>query len=169
MKLLGAEVADSEEDVLALERFLPFRMSVLGNRLTRMVARVYAQRYRLSAPEWRTLAVLGRYGATTANRVVEYTAMDKVRVSRAVAKLLTSGYITRHADPKDRRRAILGLTPAGAGIYREIVPLVLAVEEEIVTTLNPEEREALSRTLAKLEQHIAGRGEADIEADIEIA
>src|SRR5579863_9877072 len=84
-----------------LDHFLPFRLSVLGNRVTRAVAHVYAKRFQLSAPEWRTLAVLGRHGAMPAHGVIEHTAMDKVRVSRAVARLLASGRITRHADAND--------------------------------------------------------------------
>ena len=92
---------------------MPFRLSVLANRMTRAVARVYMRRLQLSAPEWRTMAVLGRFGAMTANSVVERTAMDKVRVSRAVTRLLAAGHITRRTDPEDRRRAILDLTPTG--------------------------------------------------------
>src|ERR1700721_4778384 len=99
-----------------LERFMPFRLSVLANRMTRAVALVYMRRFHLSAPEWRTLAVLGRFGAMTAHSVVERTAMDKVRVSRAVTRLLQLGHITRRTDPLDRRRAILDLTPGGMGI-----------------------------------------------------
>jgi DNA-binding MarR family transcriptional regulator len=149
---------------LELEHFLPFRLSVLGNRLTRAVARVYARRFRLSAPEWRTMCVLGRYGPTTANDVVEQTAMDKVRVSRAVARLLASGRITRRTDPKDRRRAILDLTAEGRAVYDRIVPLALAVEAELITDLSPQERETLDAVMAKLESRTAGNfAEEDIE------
>jgi DNA-binding MarR family transcriptional regulator len=139
----------------AIELFLPFRLSVLSNRLTRASARVYTRRFRLSAPEWRTLAVLGRYGAMNANAVVERTAMDKVRVSRSVARLLAAGHITRHADAADRRRAVLELTPQGDGVYREIVPLVRAVEEDLLQDLSGEERAALERVFAKIETRAA--------------
>lgn len=140
---------------LDLERFLPFRLSVLANRLTRAVARVYMQRFHLSAPEWRTMAVLGLYGAMSANSVVERTAMDKVRVSRAVARLLAAGRITRHTDVEDRRRAILDLTPKGRADYEQIVPMVLAVESELLSELGPEERTALDQIMHKLERHTA--------------
>jgi DNA-binding MarR family transcriptional regulator len=142
--------------LLELELFLPFRLSVLGNRLTRAVARVYARRFQLSAPEWRTMAVLGRYGAMAANGVVERTAMDKVRVSRAVARLLASGRITRRADAEDRRRAILDLTPAGRAVYEQIVPLALAVEAELVSDLTEQEKATLSTVMRKLEARTAG-------------
>src|SRR5229473_1961263 len=113
-----------------LDHFLPFRLSVLANRVTRAVARVYSRRFQLSAPEWRTMAVLGRFGPMTANSVVERTAMDKVRVSRAVARLLARNRVSRRTDPDDRRRAILDLTPEGRMIYGKVVPMVLAVESE---------------------------------------
>jgi DNA-binding MarR family transcriptional regulator len=147
-----------ETSALALEHFLPFRLSVLSNRLTRAVARVYAQRYQLSAPEWRTMAVLGRYGTMTANSVVERTAMDKVRVSRAVARLLVTNRVTRRTDPEDRRRAILDLTAEGRSIYNQIVPLVLAVENELLGELSKDERAALDGVLRKLEGRTQLRG-----------
>jgi DNA-binding MarR family transcriptional regulator len=136
---------------LALERFLPFRLSVLSNRMTRAVARVYIRPFRLTAPEWRTMAVLGRYGAMSANSVGEHTSMDKVRVSRSVAKLVAVGHITRRSDPGDRRRAILELTAKGHATFRQIVPLVLAIEAELIASLSPAERDALDDIITKLE------------------
>jgi DNA-binding MarR family transcriptional regulator len=151
---------------LDLERFLPFRLSVLANRLTRAVARVYMQRFHLSAPEWRTMAVLGLYGAMSANSVVERTAMDKVRVSRAVARLLAAGRITRRTDVEDRRRAILDLTGKGRADYEQIVPMVLAVERELLSELGEEERSMLDQIMRKLERRTAADFAGAIE-DIE--
>ena len=150
-----------EDGVLALEQFVPFRLSVLSNRMTRAVARVYARRFRLSAPEWRAMAVLGRYGAMAASSVVDRTAMDKVRVSRAVARLLRLGHLTRRTDPEDRRRAILDLTPAGLAVYRQVVPLVLAIEMELLSELSAEERSTLHSAIAKIEARVAHMPAAD--------
>ncbi len=146
------------EGLFVLERFVPFRLSVLANRMTRAVAGVYARRFNVSAPEWRTLAVLGRFGAMTANNVVERTAMDKVRVSRAVTRLLELGYITRRTDPLDRRRAILELTASGNNVYRQIAPRALAVERELLQALEPEERTAFESAISKLEGRVFGAG-----------
>jgi len=151
----GLEVQPLEAP-LALEEYVPFRISVLANRMTRAVAAVYGKRFRLSAPEWRTMAVLGRYGALSGNSVVERTAMDKVRVSRTVAKLVTSGLITRRSDPEDRRRAILDLTPKGVAVYRQIVPLVLATETELLAVLSGEERALFHSLVGKLEKRTSG-------------
>lgn len=156
MSAMAREVAlpARPRNVFELARFLPFRLTILSNRLTRRVARFYSQRFKLSAPEWRTIAVLGQHGAMSANTVIVQTTMDKVRVSRAVAKLLKSGYITRDADPEDRRRAILALTPKGVELYRQIVPLVQEVEAEILATLSAEDRSILDHALAHIEAYL---------------
>ncbi len=151
----GPPPSESKARALDLERFLPFRLSVLANRVTRAVARVYARRFQLSAPEWRTMAVLGRYGAMTANSVVERTSMDKVRVSRAVARLLARERVTRRTDPDDRRRAILDLTPEGRAVYAMVVPMVMAVESELLSGLSAEERTMLDQVVRKLEERTA--------------
>ena len=143
-----------------LGKYLPFRLTVLSNRLTRRVAHFYAERFKLSAPEWRTMAVLGQQGAMSANAVISQTTMDKVRVSRAVAKLLKAEFITREADPQDRRRAILALTSAGQEVYRQIVPLVQEVEAEIIAALSGPERAVLDNALAKIEAYLQQSGVA---------
>lgn len=141
-----------------LGKYLPFRLTVLSNRLTRRVARFYGEQFKLSAPEWRTMAVLGQQGAMSANSVIVQTTMDKVRVSRAVAKLLKAGLITREADPADRRRAILDLTAPGREIYSQVVPLVQTIEAEIVAELSAPERAILDNALNKIEAYLEQQG-----------
>jgi DNA-binding MarR family transcriptional regulator len=148
----GVRAADR---AFELETFVPFRLSVLANRMTRAVAQVYMHRFHLAAPEWRTLAVLGRFGAMSANSVAERTAMDKVRVSRAIGRLMQMGHITRKTDTADRRRAILDLTATGHSVYRQIVPRALAVEEEILANLSAEDRTAFERVLERLEVRVS--------------
>jgi len=148
-----------------LGKFVPYRLAVLSNKLARRIARHYGERFKLTAPEWRTMAVLGQHGAMSANSVIVQTTMDKVRVSRAVAKLLHAGYITRIADPADRRRAVLELTPKGAEVYRQIVPLVQTVEAEILAELTQDERASLEGALGKIEAYLEAAGEAGVDAD----
>jgi DNA-binding MarR family transcriptional regulator len=136
---------------LELEHFLPYRLSVLTNRISTAIARVYVRRFGLAVPEWRVMAVLGRFGAMSANAVCERTAMDKVRVSRAVARLAASGRLDRRIDEADRRRALLALTPQGRTAYAEIGPLALAVEARLLAQLDPADRADLARLLPKLE------------------
>ena len=68
---------------LDLDHFLPYRLSVLSNRISSAIAREYSQRFALGVTEWRVMAVLARYPGLSASKVALRTAMDKVAVSRA--------------------------------------------------------------------------------------
>lgn len=107
----------SAQEFLVLEAFIPYRLSVLANRISSAIARDYQARFGLRVPGWRVMAVIGRFGADTAKGLCEQTAMDKVTVSRASTSLLSKQYLDRAFDPDDRRRTIFNLTPAGRGIH----------------------------------------------------
>lgn len=141
-----------EHTVLELDRFLPYRLSVLSNRISQDIARLYAERFDLSVTEWRVLAVLGRYPGLSAGELAERTAMDKVVVSRAVASLLASGRLKRDTHGRDRRRSVLALSARGTRIYDEVAPLALAYEQRLLAGLDAAERAAFDRLLARLEE-----------------
>ncbi|NQW10222.1 MAG: winged helix-turn-helix transcriptional regulator [Alphaproteobacteria bacterium] len=145
------EPTDPEDGTaLTLERFLPYRLSVLSNTVSKGIAALYADRFGITIPEWRVLAVLGRFGSATSADICGRTAMDKVQVSRAIQRLTTSGMVNRQVDPADRRRATIAMTAKGRGVYREIVPLALSCEATLLENLNPAEREQLDALLSKL-------------------
>jgi DNA-binding MarR family transcriptional regulator len=139
-----------EHAELDLDRFLPYRLSVLSNRISQAIARLYQARFGFGITEWRVIAVLGRNPELSANAVAERTAMDKVAVSRAVAHLLERGLLLREMHGDDRRRSVLALSEAGIRIYDEIVPLALGRERKLLATLDAEERRQLERILEKL-------------------
>jgi DNA-binding MarR family transcriptional regulator len=137
--------------VLELDRFLPYRLSVLSNRVSQDIARLYAERFGLGITQWRILAVLGRYPDLSATEVAERTAMDKVAVSRAVASLLEAGLLRRRAHGADRRKSVLELSARGYRIYDEVAPLALAFEQRLLAGLAPDERQTLLALLDKLD------------------
>ncbi len=108
---------------LRLPDFLPYRLSVLANTISNTLARSYADRFGVSIPQWRVMAVLGDDPGRSANELVERTRMDKVSVSRAVSGLAADGRVLRRSDPTDRRRSLLRLSASGRSIYEKIVPL----------------------------------------------
>ena len=140
----------TDRPILELERFLPYRLSVLSNRLSNAIAKSYETRFQLSVTEWRVIAVLGRFRGLSANEVAERTAMDKVAVSRAVARLLESGRLQRDLHENDRRRSVLELSPAGYEIYEAVAPIALSYESALLEALEPAERELLMKLLDKL-------------------
>ena len=137
---------------LDLEHFLPYRLSVLSNRVSQGIARTYQQRFGLSVTEWRVIAILGRYSGASATEVAQRSAMDKVAVSRAVRRLLEAGRIEREPNDADRRERHLRLTDAGRALHDEIVPAALAYEQRIREALTADENAVLERLMEKLEK-----------------
>ncbi|MCR6686587.1 MarR family winged helix-turn-helix transcriptional regulator [Pseudoxanthomonas sp.] len=142
--------ADAGHAQLDLEYFLPYRLSVLSNRVSQTIADMYQKRFGLAITEWRVMAVLGRFPDLSANEVAERTAMDKVAVSRAVAKLLERSLIKREIHSDDRRRSVLALSEVGYTVYDEIAPMALAAEQRLIATLDEQERTTLDRLMHKL-------------------
>ena len=139
-----------DRNLLDLEHFLPYRLSVLSNRISQDIARLYAKRFELGITEWRVLAVLGRYPGLSTSQLAERTAMDKVAVSRAVASLLAAGRLKRDTHGDDRRRSVLELSEEGYRVYAEVAPAAIAYERRLLSCLSAQDQAALSRLLDQL-------------------
>ena len=143
---------------LILEDFLPYRLSILSNTVSTRIAEVYEKQFGLSIPEWRVIAILGRFPGLSAVEVAERTLMDKVAVSRAVTKLVKSGRIDREFADADRRRSILNLSEEGRRVHNEIAPLALRFERDLLEGLSPDETETLNTIMDRLltRAHVLG-------------
>jgi DNA-binding MarR family transcriptional regulator len=137
-------------DLLDLEHFLPYRLSVLSNRISQDIATLYAERFDLNITQWRIIAILGRYPSLSANEVAERTAMDKVAVSRALALLLKQKRIKRQFDKQDLRRSVLQLSAAGKNIYLQVAPLAKKLQDALLMDFSEKERLQLNVLLDKL-------------------
>jgi len=144
--------ATAEHAPLQLEHFLPYRLSILSNTISQAIADDYQRRYDISVTEWRVMAVLGRFEGLSAREVAERTAMDKVAVSRALARLVDAGRVDRATHDSDKRRSVLSLTAAGWTMHDEVAPMARAREREVLAKLNGEEQVWLTRILDKLLQ-----------------
>lgn len=142
---------ESSSATLLLADFLPYRLSVLSNRISRSIADGYEERFQLTLAEWRVMAVLGEEPDLSAGQVADRTAMDKVAVSRAVSKLLAAGRIERHFANEDRRRSVLALSDTGQKIYHEIIPIALGYEAKLLERFSDEEKDQLDTLLSKLQ------------------
>jgi DNA-binding MarR family transcriptional regulator len=159
---LGEEgVTAPPPPALDLETFLPYRLSVLANRVSRALAEVYEARFGITPSEWRLIAILARFGPMSANGVCDRSAMDKVQVSRAVARAGAAGLVARRIDHEDRRRSVLSLTGQGRTVHDRIVPLAREVEARLLDGLDAGERALLSALIDRLGRRAADLGGGD--------
>ena len=129
---------------LELEKFLPYRLSVLAQLVSESLHDLYAGPFDLTVTQWRVMAALGRFAPLTASDVGKRIVMDKVAVSRAVSGLMRRGLVERATDKADRRRASLRLSARGRAMHARIVPIALTYEARLSEALNPEERQVFN-------------------------
>ena len=138
-------------NALDLEHFLPYRVAVLSQRVSRALARRYEAQFGITIPQWRCLAVLGRINDVTAGELGGRAQLDKVQTSRALRGLVARGLVDRRTDTDDRRAVRLDLTADGHALYAELASVALAWERDLTQALGLSERRAIDRVLNKLD------------------
>ena len=136
--------------LLTLSGFLPYRLSVTSNAVSRRIADVYRTRFGLSVPEWRLIAVVAEHETATQAGLADATRMDRMTISRAATALVARGVLTR-TTADDRRTLQLSLTVEGRALHAEIAPLALAMEAQLLQQFSTDERSQLMALLARLE------------------
>ncbi|HTT00579.1 MAG TPA: MarR family winged helix-turn-helix transcriptional regulator [Steroidobacteraceae bacterium] len=141
---------------LRLQDYLPYRLSVAANAVSRLIAQAYEDRFGLTIPQWRLLAVLADEGPLTQQTLCGRTIMDKVTVMRAARGLLRRRLVRRLPNAHDRRSHRLVLSKAGERMYAAIVPLAREYESRLLAGIERREAERLEELLRRLE-HAATR------------
>ena len=148
-----------DRSILTLERYLPYRLSILSNRVSGRIAETYGDKFAISVTEWRIMAVLGEYPGISADEVSNKTQIEKSILSRAISKLLNRNLLNREIDPADKRRSMLKLSKTGQSVYDEIVPIAYDMEKELPNCFNAEETEAFSKLVDRLYEHARQLGD----------
>ena len=83
---------------------------------------------------------------TLSNRV----AFDPATFGSVIGRIEVKGWVTREADPGDRRRKLLWITPEGEKMALDMKRAVAKAQQRIVAPLDAAERKQLSVLLGKL-------------------
>jgi DNA-binding MarR family transcriptional regulator len=143
-----------------LAGFLPYKLGVVLESVSRVFAERYLGSANLTIPEWRALAVIARKGSLSPTAIGQRTAMDKVKVSRATQSLVGKGLLLQSADPSDGRGRLLRLTRKGAATHARMVPIATSLEAEVFSHLTRAETVALDKILTKLGSHLETTADA---------
>ena len=133
-----------------LESFLPYRLSVLEQQISRAIFLKYGEKHDLSRMQWRVLSTLAMFDGVTAREICNFTRMEKMQASRAISGLESQGLLSQKTSPLDHRANVLSLTPRGKEVYSQIVPEVLREEQRIFSCLEENELQSLHQLVHKL-------------------
>ncbi|WP_187429247.1 hypothetical protein ROLI_029200 [Roseobacter fucihabitans] len=133
-----------------LSDFLPYKLSVLSSRVTKMLSNVYGEKYGLSTPEWRVLVHVARREKMSVREIHDSVYLEKPSVSRAVTKLEKAGFLAKTTCDKDHRLVEIELTEAGLDVFNGIVPEALSFEAALLGAFSDTERDQLDALLERL-------------------
>jgi DNA-binding MarR family transcriptional regulator len=100
--------------------------------------------------QFAVLARLVEMGPQSQNHLGRATAMDAATIKGVVDRLARQGLIETSADPSDKRRLTVALTPAGDALFQATVAQALAVSDRTMEPLNPQEKAQLLALLSRL-------------------
>jgi DNA-binding MarR family transcriptional regulator len=94
------------------------------------------------------LTILRDHGGGTQQALAEALQIDRTNLVGLLNELETDGLITRTRSAEDRRRHIVELTDAGTTRLKEAECALAAVENDVLSALDDEQREQLYELLA---------------------
>lgn len=104
----------------------------------------------LTPTQWAALATLHAEASLSQNQLGRLTYMDPATTQGVVLRLAERGLLARYADPLDRRRAILRLTPAGIDAVQTLLPCAADAHDRTLEPLTPAEQQTFLSLLARL-------------------
>lgn len=99
---------------------------------------------------FRLLAALEQHGPSSQADLGRASGIDRSDVVATLDELVAWGLAGRAPDPADGRRNVVRLTQAGTARLEELDVVLTRVQDAVLAPLDPAERTALLRLLAKL-------------------
>ena len=143
---------NSQHKTFSLDGFLPYKLSLVSQSVSRMIAQEYENKFGLSMTQWRVLVIICNSPPLTANDIGAKSLLDKMTISRAVKSLRERSMINAKLVETDGRKRLLSVTALGRQIYEDVLPIALSYENELLNSITDSERETLEKILEKLLQ-----------------
>ncbi len=135
-----------------LEDFLPYKLAILSQSVSGLIASDYESKFGLSMNQWRCLVIINTHQPVTARNISDLTLMDKMTISRTVRSLKKRKLVQTKTAATDGRRRLLSLTKSGKQIYDEVIPIAKRYEARLLAALTPQEQFELQKITEKLLQ-----------------
>ena len=111
---------------------------------------VLMQNFGISHAQFQVLAILRRGDLVSQQTLAQKSCSTPAAISRLVEALAHKKYITRRANPDNRRENFLHLTKIGMIRLKEAVELLKGLEEKLYSQLNEKELRQLLTTVEQL-------------------
>src|SRR5215813_7682210 len=98
-----ARFKTKQRDVIALHKFLPYRVALLDDRLLIKNSNLHLGSHRLTTKEWKILSIIAAYGPLTPAEIRRRSTQDKSTISWAIKRLEQRLFLVKKPAKGDGR------------------------------------------------------------------
>ena len=113
-----------------------------------------ATRLELTRAQWRALKATSRQEGLSQAELADYLDMEAIPVGRVIDRLEKTGFVERRADPTDRRRWRLYLTPKAHAVVGEMEDIATGLREDALRGVERDDLDALMRVLGRIKENL---------------
>jgi DNA-binding MarR family transcriptional regulator len=110
----------------------------------------------VTGPQRLVVRIVARFPGITAGQIAELLHLHPSTVTGILKRLQRQGLIVRRSDPRDRRRAFLGITEKGRGVDSAGAGTVEAGVEKLIASTSAARLDAAREVLSKLSSALDG-------------
>jgi DNA-binding MarR family transcriptional regulator len=144
-----------ESGAFILSEYLPYLVNRVGSRIAAAFSREL-DRFDLTLPMWRVLAVLWHGGPLRQNELAAATSIEPSTMSRLLRQVERKRLVSRVRSAADQREIRVALTASGRNLTARIIPLALRYEAAAVGGLSRRETTLLKALLKRVYDNIHG-------------
>ena len=110
--------------------------------------------YNLTRSKWLALGVLDRHDGLTLSELADAIEIGNASVGRLVDRLEARGFVTRKADPVDRRAVRIYIKDSARPKLQELENISAGIREKALGVINKEDRNKLINILQSIKDNI---------------
>ena len=114
-----------------------------------------ATQFKLTRAQWRALKVTSRHEGLSQSELAEHLDMEAIPVGRVIDRLEKTGFVERRADPADRRRWRLYLTPKAHAIVGEMEVIADELRDDALRGIERNDLDTLMGVLNQIKENLA--------------
>lgn len=117
--------------------------------------------YKVAAGSWFFLRALWQADGMTQRQLSQKVGIQEAATGAVLDKLEQAGFVRRVRNADDRRKINVFLTPAGRGLAKELLPIVLEMNEQILEGFSEAERGLFRDFLNRVRGNLGDENEPD--------
>jgi DNA-binding MarR family transcriptional regulator len=106
--------------------------------------------FELTAPQFAVLSRLHERGAVSQNLLGRLVAMEPANIRDVVHRLRTRALVSTKSHPTDGRLIVVGLTPAGLALVKQLLSIEAECTARTLAPLHPREQRQLYDFLRRI-------------------